>query len=398
MLRTVWNFVAYQIVWFACVLSAARGAAWIGVLAAVIAICTHLVLVRGARVDLLLIGVAAVVGFVTDSVLLLAGCISFAPAAALPGGQPLWMLALWMAFATTLGHSMRWVTQQIWAAALVGAVGGPLAYWGGAKLGALTVIPEWPALTGIGVAWAVSLATLAVAARRWLQPQQAGSTVTDLSRQTPTALAVAFVLAAVLDPSPTHAATREWQFDVFLDDKRIGEHRFEMHQTDSVREIRSDASFDIRFLFINAYRYRHSARELWEGKCLERVDATTDNNGKKLRVTGNRHDSAFVVTSTASGDATSIAATCVQTFAYWNPGFLEADRLLNPQTGEYLTVDVQFVGPEELNGVAANRYRLTGTDKTAPPLQIDLWYSQAGDWLALESLVTEKRRLRYVRR
>ena len=39
----------------------------------------------------------------------------------------------------------------------------------------------------------------------------------------------------------------------------------------------------MRFLFIDAYHYEHSARELWRGDCLERLDARTDDNGERDR-------------------------------------------------------------------------------------------------------------------
>jgi hypothetical protein len=41
--------------------------------------------------------------------------------------------------------------------------------------------------------------------------------------------------------------------------------------------------------------------------------------------------------------------------------------------------------------VHAQRYHLHG-----PEMEIDLWYSAQGDWLALESLTRKGRRVRYV--
>ena len=87
---------------------------------------------------------------------------------------------------------------------------------------------------------------------------------------------------------------------------------------------------------------------------------------------------------------------CVQTFAYWNPSILDAQRLLNPQTGEYVDVKVLLMGRETIAGQPTERYRLIGGGKT--PLQIDLWYTAARDWVALESLTPEGRRLRYARK
>jgi hypothetical protein len=85
---------------------------------------------------------------------------------------------------------------------------------------------------------------------------------------------------------------------------------------------------------------------------------------------------------------------CVMTFAYWNPDFLEQPRLLNPQTGEYVSVQVEEVGEEtlEIRGelVAATRFRLTAYDA-----DITLWYSNDDKWLRLESVAEGGRIIRY---
>ena len=191
----------------------------------------------------------------------------------------------------------------------------------------------------------------------------------------------------------SQAATREWNFDVSLDGKPIGEHRFTLHDRGDIREIDSQARFNVRFLFINAYRYEHRARERWTGDCLQSVEARTDANGKPRVVEGERANGMFRI---RNGSPAVLPDACVQTFAYWNPSILDARRLLNPQTGEYVDVKVLLMGREVIDGQSAERYRLLGEGET--PLQIDLWYTAARDWVALESLTPEGRRLRYARK
>jgi uncharacterized protein DUF6134 len=173
----------------------------------------------------------------------------------------------------------------------------------------------------------------------------------------------------------TDTATREWRFQVSLDGRHIGEHSFLLRGSGDSRELTSEARFRVRVLFYDAYRYDHRAQETWRGDCLERLDASTDENGKRTVV------------------AVTPLDECVQTFAYWNPTILTARRLLNPQTGEYVPVQVRDLGSEVIAGRPTERFRLTGGGRT--PLQIDLWYSPAREWLALESLTPEGRRLRY---
>ena len=195
-------------------------------------------------------------------------------------------------------------------------------------------------------------------------------------------LRVAAMVAAMAAAPTSFGATREWRFDVSLDGRPIGEHHFVLQESANLREITSDARFKVRILFVDAYRYEHHARERWRGDCLERLDARTVENGQQIQVV------------MPGGNPPPVE--CVQTFAFWNPRILESSLLLNPQTGEYVPVKVLPMGRETIDGQVAERYRLLGSGTT--PLQIDLWYSPARDWLALESRTPQGRLLRYARK
>jgi hypothetical protein len=187
------------------------------------------------------------------------------------------------------------------------------------------------------------------------------------------------------------SSSRTLLFDVFLDGKKIGFHRFEIDGSKSNAAVVSEASFDVKFLFVTAFSYRHSARENWTGGCLEEIETRTDANGKKLNVVGERAGDAFVIDT---GDEEARLPECVMSFAYWNPGFLDQTRLLNPQTGEYLDVKVQELGKDvvKLDGreIPARSVRLT-----ARQMDITLWYSENAEWLALESVAKGGRIIRY---
>ena len=190
---------------------------------------------------------------------------------------------------------------------------------------------------------------------------------------------------------PASASSRSWDFSVLLDGSKIGYHRFELVDEGDQRRLVSEASFDVRFLFINAFRYRHENTELWSDGCLESIDARTQTNGKKVTIRGTRIDDSFVVDT---GNAENALQECVMTFAYWNPDFLEQPRLLNPQSGEYLEVDVERAGEETIvvrgEEVAASVYRVN-----AEKMQLTLWYSPNDEWLALESVAKGGKIIRY---
>jgi hypothetical protein len=186
-------------------------------------------------------------------------------------------------------------------------------------------------------------------------------------------------------------ASQSWDFSVMLDGKQIGYHRFELLEDGDDRLLRSEANFNVRFLFFNAFRYRHTVEETWRDGCLREIDAHTQANGKKIAVSGSMVEDRLVIDA---GDATSELQDCVMTFAYWNPQFLNQPRLLNAQSGEYLEVAVEALGNEPVRvrgqNVDASVFRLT-----AKKLELKLWYSPNDEWLALESVADGGRIIRY---
>jgi len=187
------------------------------------------------------------------------------------------------------------------------------------------------------------------------------------------------------------AVEKEWRFQVFIDDKKIGYHEFVLRKVDNQLRLKSEANFEYRLMFVKLYGYQHENNEVWSGDCLTGLDSTTDVNGKPFRVSGALRGGRFVVNGTAGETELS---SCAMSFAYWNPAFLKQERLINAQNGEIL--DVEVSEPElvqlEVRGIMQPAYRyLLG----AGELQIELWYSENKEWLALETEARGGRRLRY---
>ena len=199
--------------------------------------------------------------------------------------------------------------------------------------------------------------------------------------------------SAIVQAGGISAKESRWTFNVYLDDSRIGYHDYRLVEgADGVRRIEAEARFDVKFLFVNAFRYRHEMAETWDGDCLVDVEARTNSNGKKTRIEGQLTDAGFLV---EAGDAAEQLGQCVMTFAYWNPEFLNADRLLNPQTGEFLDVEIEPLRSETLvlNGrdIDAVGYQIEARELT-----VRVWYSDVDQrWVALESPTKGGRVLRY---
>jgi hypothetical protein len=99
----------------------------------------------------------ALVGTALDSLQMAAGTVRFAGAWT-PWLAPLWITALWAQFATALPALARSTAGRAWPLAALGALGGPLAYWGGVRLGAAT-FPAGAAVAAaaLAVQWAIAL-------------------------------------------------------------------------------------------------------------------------------------------------------------------------------------------------------------------------------------------------
>ncbi|MEE4174278.1 MAG: DUF6134 family protein [Xanthomonadales bacterium] len=195
------------------------------------------------------------------------------------------------------------------------------------------------------------------------------------------------------EPTGTTTERALWEFQVLLDGRDIGIHRFDIQQDDGLERVDIEARFEVEFMFITAYRYVHDNQETWRDDCLQQIESSTDDNGEQYELTGQAGTDSFTLDRNDATEA--IETPCLKTFAYWNPEILEADRLLNAQTGEWKPVTVESVGvtPFEVAGVpvASEEYRLL-----IPDGAIRLWYQQDnGQWLGLETQTKGGRTLRY---
>jgi hypothetical protein len=187
------------------------------------------------------------------------------------------------------------------------------------------------------------------------------------------------------------AASQTYDFKVFLGKDEIGRQRFDVSSEGERTQVRIDAQFTVKFLYIPVYRYRHTNVETGEGTCLREIRAETDDNGESFFVNGVVRNGQLQV-QTQAGNWTGEG--CIKTFAYWNPEWIKGERLLNSQTGEHQPASILAVGEETIpvQGVPTRTtHRRIVTDK----FTVDLWYALNGRWVALQSTTKKGDTLRY---
>ena len=152
------NIGLYQVGWFACVLGAATGHPWLGMGLALGLIAVHLGLSAETRRQLTLMTAAGIIGLTIDTLQLWWGVFRFPNGTIVPWLAPLWVVVLWMQFATILPFSLRWLSNRYWLSAVLGFIGGPLAYYAGEAAGAVVFLaPRLPHFLLVGLFWSLAL-------------------------------------------------------------------------------------------------------------------------------------------------------------------------------------------------------------------------------------------------
>lgn len=155
------NFALYYAGWFACVLGPAWGYPWTGTAIAVALVGCHLALVQRRGDELVLMACAALFGVVVDTFQIAAGLLRFPTGTLFGFLPPPWLIVLWAQFAGTFHFSMQWLKRRPWLAAVFGAIGGPLAFIAGLRMGIVAFHPAfWPSVLSLAIVWAVAVPAL----------------------------------------------------------------------------------------------------------------------------------------------------------------------------------------------------------------------------------------------
>jgi Protein of unknown function (DUF2878) len=160
-IKTIINFINFQVAWFACVLGAAHAMPWLGVAVTIFALMWHFYASDFHVEELKLAFVIILLGGLFDQFMLSAKLIEYQQHG-WGGSQqivPVWILALWAGFASSLNVSLRWMRNKTLIALLFGFFGGPLAYLAAERLGAVTLNGNH-SLLALAVGWAIMMPIL----------------------------------------------------------------------------------------------------------------------------------------------------------------------------------------------------------------------------------------------
>ncbi len=153
------NALLFQANWFICIFMSSSVAAF----TTLTLLLLHYKIFSRDKAEWFLILAFASLGFSCDSVIQLLGVMSFSQALSLSYDSnlalaPLWLLFLWISFATCLNHCLAYLQQRLWLSVVLVIIAIPFNYYMGALMtDSVFLVAETIALFIITVYWAVLL-------------------------------------------------------------------------------------------------------------------------------------------------------------------------------------------------------------------------------------------------
>jgi hypothetical protein len=191
------------------------------------------------------------------------------------------------------------------------------------------------------------------------------------------------VAATVFLATPSLAAfsddAGEFTFTVLKDGTPVGEHRFKFDRTGDRIEIHEATDIEVRFATFPLYTFEHESREVWENSRPVRIDATTNDNGKKLDITVQADGDGYVRTVNGRVDRFD-GSTAV--LAFWNKATLKHRAFFSAVEDKTFQASFEYAGREKLalggRKLDVEHYRMVGDDEH------DLWFDTAGRIVKVE--------------
>ncbi len=154
--RLVVNFILFQLGWFSCLMISSH---WLFVIVGLIILIHFVVVVpkltpkHDRYLEAIFLTKVVLLGALLELAYLWFGLLVREDASLLP---PLWLLFIWLLFATTVRHSLFWMHNRLPLAAAFAAVAAPLSYYAGANLNEMVSLHPNVlfSLSVIAISWA----------------------------------------------------------------------------------------------------------------------------------------------------------------------------------------------------------------------------------------------------
>jgi hypothetical protein len=173
----------------------------------------------------------------------------------------------------------------------------------------------------------------------------------------------------------------------------IGRHTLNFAQQGDTLTVRIAVKAVVTMLSVPIVRYNQQAEETWRGGVLAALEGQTDDNGRKQWVRAQRGPNGLAVTGSQTAPYT--APENALGSSYWNRQMLDGP-MISLEDGVLLRPKAQ---PRGVEGVRVASGAVISADRTVltGPINVDVWYDEAGMWASLGLTAVDGSDIRYER-
>ena len=170
------------------------------------------------------------------------------------------------------------------------------------------------------------------------------------------------------------------EFDIYRNNKHIGEHIFSFAKSNEQISIESKINFIIKKFGIVLYKYHVKGKEVYKDGKLIKFNSRTDQNGKEKYVNLELENGEFIINGSSFKGKTP---TNYLLGTWWNHSIVEAEAQISAVSGRIINQKVTFLGKETIKIGNKNyktlHFNFSSTDKKLKKdkkLNTDVWYEE----------------------
>ena len=197
---------------------------------------------------------------------------------------------------------------------------------------------------------------------------------------------IIIILILIISPFSVNAHVQHYkdlkriEFDIYRNNKHIGEHIFSFTKSDEQISIESEINFIIKKLGIVLYKYHVKGKEVYKDGKLIKFNSRTDQNGKEKYVNLELENDEFIINGSSFKGKTP---TNYLLGTWWNHSIVEAEAQISAVSGRIINQKVTFLGKETIKIGNKNyktlHFNFSSTDKKLKKdkkLNTDVWYEE----------------------
>ena len=170
------------------------------------------------------------------------------------------------------------------------------------------------------------------------------------------------------------------EFDIFRNNKHIGQHIFSFKRDDNKLQVESEINFQIKKLGVVLYKYHVKGTEYFEDGKLVKFNSKTDQNGKKKYVNIKVENGKQVIDGSSHKGKAPLDYLLG---TWWNHSIVKAEAQISAVSGRIINQKVTFLGEENIKINGKNyetlHFNFSSSDKKLKKdkkLNTDVWYDK----------------------